>query len=80
MLLNMKTKKVEKVMATLKDPLGHPLKRQLAEIPTQVNNLNSLNYFVLFNVISHGCIKFLSHSSILKDQLLGNKVSCLMAS
>ena len=30
----MKTKKVEKVIATLKDRIGHPLKRHLTEIPT----------------------------------------------
>ena len=30
----MKTKIVEKVITTLKDRTGHPLKKQLAEIPT----------------------------------------------
>ena len=34
----MKTKKVEKVITTLKDRIGHPLKRHFTEIPTQVNN------------------------------------------
>ena len=36
----MKTKKVEKVITTLKDRIDHPLKRHLTEIPTQVKNLN----------------------------------------
>ena len=30
----MKANKVDKVITTLKDPIGHPLKRHLAEIPT----------------------------------------------
>ena len=30
----MKTKKVEKVMTTLKDRIGHPLKKHLTEIST----------------------------------------------
>ena len=30
----MKTKKVEKVITTLKDRIGHPLKRHPTEIPT----------------------------------------------
>ena len=35
----MKTKKVEKVIATLKDRIGHPLKRYFTETLTWVNNL-----------------------------------------
>ena len=35
----MKTKKVEKVITTLKNQIGHPLKRHLTEIPTWVNHL-----------------------------------------
>ena len=38
--LNMKTKKVDKVITTLKDWIGHPLKRHLTETLTWVNNLN----------------------------------------
>ena len=34
----MKTKKVEKVITTLKDRIGHPLKRHLTETPARVNN------------------------------------------
>ena len=30
----MKTKKIEKVITTLKDKIGHPLKRHPTEIPT----------------------------------------------
>ena len=37
----MKTKKVEKVITTLKDRIGHHLKRHLTEIPTRVNNLEA---------------------------------------
>ena len=37
----MKTKKAEKVITTLKDRIGHPLKRHLTEISTRVNNLKS---------------------------------------
>ena len=33
-LLNTKTKKVEKVITTLKDRIDHPIKRHLTEIPT----------------------------------------------
>ena len=36
----MKTKKVEKVKNTLKDRIGHPLKKHFIKIPTQVNNFN----------------------------------------
>ena len=35
----MKTKKVEKVIATLTDRIGHPLIRHPTEIPTQAKNL-----------------------------------------
>ena len=37
----MKTKKVKKVITTLKDRIGHPSKRHLTEISTRVNNLKS---------------------------------------
>ena len=37
----MKTKKVEKAITTLKDGIGHPLKRHLTEILTRVNNLKA---------------------------------------
>ena len=37
-LLNMKTKKVEEVTTTLKDRIGHLLKRHLTKIRTRVNN------------------------------------------
>ena len=37
----MKTKKVEKVITTLKDRIGHHLTRHLTEIPTRVNNLEA---------------------------------------
>ena len=37
----MKTKKVGKVITTLKDRIGHPLKKHLTEILTQVNNLKT---------------------------------------
>ena len=37
----MKTKKVEKVITTLKDWICHPLKRHLTETLTQVNNLKA---------------------------------------
>ena len=36
----MKTKKVEKVITTLKDQIGHPLKKHLTEILTRVNSHN----------------------------------------
>ena len=35
------TKKVEKVITTLKDWIGHPLKRHLTETLTWVNNLKA---------------------------------------
>ena len=35
----MKIKKVEKVITTLNNRIGHPLKRHLTEIPTRFNNL-----------------------------------------
>ena len=35
----MKTRKVEKVITTLKDSIGHFLKRHLTETLTRVNNL-----------------------------------------
>ena len=56
MLQNTKTKKVEKVMTTLKDRIGHPLKRHLTEILTRVNNLKSH---------TDGVIKFLQGLVIL---------------
>ena len=41
----MKTKKVEKVVTTLKVRIGHPLKRHFTEIPKRVNSLKSLKSF-----------------------------------
>ena len=37
----MKKNKVEKVLTTLKDRIGHRLIRHLTDIPTRVNNLNT---------------------------------------
>ena len=41
----MKAKKVEKVVTTLKDRIGLPLKRHLTEILTRVNNLDCDLFF-----------------------------------
>ena len=37
----MKTKKIEKVITTLKDRIGHPLKRHLTEILTWSTTLSA---------------------------------------
>ena len=43
----MKTKKLETVITKLKDQIGHPLKRNLTELATRVNNFKRFNFVLI---------------------------------
>ena len=60
----MKTKKVEKVITTLKDRIGHHLKGHLTEITTQANNLNSLMQYHMRYIFSYAVSYEIHHFSI----------------
>ena len=49
----MKTKKVEKVITTLKDSIDHPLKRHLTEILNQSTTLNVSLFFRTLYIVQN---------------------------